>query len=52
MSGDGKAASRRDVTLGRRNPDAIEVVKGLAVGERVITSSYESFKDVERIDFN
>lgn len=52
MSQDGKAATRRDVTLGRRNPDAIEVVTGLAAGERVITSSYEGFKDVERIDFN
>jgi HlyD family secretion protein len=52
VSQDGKAASRRDVTLGRRNPEAIEVVSGLAAGERVITSSYDAFKDVERIDFN
>lgn len=52
MSGDGKSASRRNVTLGRRNPDAVEVVSGLSAGERVITSSYDGFKDVERIDFN
>jgi len=52
VSGDGKTASRRDVTLGRRNPEAVEVISGLAAGERVITSSYQSFKDVERIDLN
>ncbi|HVY88460.1 MAG TPA: HlyD family efflux transporter periplasmic adaptor subunit [Hyphomonadaceae bacterium] len=52
MSSDGKQAIKRKVTLGRRNPEAIEVVSGLAPGERVITSSYDGFKDVERIDFN
>ena len=52
VSGDGGAASRRNVTLGRRNPEAVEVVSGLAAGERVITSSYQSFRDVERIDLN
>src|SRR6201999_4577251 len=29
---DGAAASRRDVKLGRRNPEAIEVVSGLVQG--------------------
>jgi HlyD family secretion protein len=52
MSADGKSAARREVTLGRRNPDAVEVVSGLRPGDRVITSSYEAFKDVERLDFN
>jgi HlyD family secretion protein len=52
VSGDGGTASRRNVTLGRRNPETVEVVSGLAPGERVITSSYQSFKDVERIDLN
>ncbi len=52
VSGDGRSASRRDVTLGRRNPETVEVVAGLAPGERVITSSYQSFKDVERVDLN
>lgn len=50
VSGDGGSASRRDVTLGRRNPETVEVVAGLSPGERVITSSYQSFKDVERVD--
>lgn len=52
MSSDSRQAVRRSVTLGRRNPEAIEVVSGLSPGERVITSSYDGFKDVERIDFN
>jgi HlyD family secretion protein len=52
VSGDGATASRRDVTLGRRNPEAVEVIAGLGPGDRVITSSYQSFKDAERIDLN
>lgn len=51
-SPDGASAVRRDVTLGRRNPEFVEVLSGLSPGERVITSSYQSFQDVERIDFN
>jgi HlyD family secretion protein len=51
-SPDGASATRRDVTLGRRNPEFVEVLSGLSPGERVITSSYQSFQDVERIDFN
>jgi HlyD family secretion protein len=52
VSGDGRSAIRRDVTLGRRNPEAVEVVAGLAADERVITSSYQTFKEVDRIDLN
>lgn len=52
VSTNGSSASRRNVTLGRRNPEAVEVVAGLNAGERVITSSYQSFKDVDRIDLN
>ncbi|RYG34420.1 MAG: HlyD family efflux transporter periplasmic adaptor subunit [Burkholderiales bacterium] len=52
VSPNGSSASRRNVTLGRRNPEAVEVVAGLNAGERVITSSYQSFKDVDRIDLN
>jgi HlyD family secretion protein len=52
VSSDGSTAIRRDVTLGRRNPEFVEVLAGLSEGERVITSSYQAFQDVERIDFN
>lgn len=46
------SAEKRSVTLGRRTPEAIEVVSGLSAGERVITSSYASFKDIERVDLH
>jgi HlyD family secretion protein len=52
VSPDGSTATRRDVTLGRRNPEYVEVLAGLAQGERVITSSYQAYRDIERIDFN
>jgi HlyD family secretion protein len=47
----GEHAKRRDVRFGRRNPDGIEIVEGLREGERVITSSYASFLDVDRLQF-
>ena len=41
---DGKAV-RREVSFGAQNDSQVEVKSGLAAGERVITSSYEAFKD-------
>jgi HlyD family secretion protein len=49
---DGSYATRRNVRLGRRNPQNIEVLDGLAPGERVILSSYGDFKEVNRIEFD
>ena len=46
---DQQAARRRDVRLGRRNTNAIEVLGGLEPGERVVVSSYASFQDIERL---
>src|SRR5690242_6560210 len=37
----GNVAERRPVHFGRRNPEQIEVMSGLAEGERIITSGYE-----------
>lgn len=48
----GAFAEPRDVRFGRRNPDGIEVVSGLAEGERVVTSGYERFLDVDRVQFS
>ncbi|HEU4620058.1 MAG TPA: efflux RND transporter periplasmic adaptor subunit [Gammaproteobacteria bacterium] len=45
----GSYAERRDVRFGRRNPEGIEVLEGLHEGDRVITSSYESLEDFDRI---
>ncbi|HTE43087.1 MAG TPA: HlyD family efflux transporter periplasmic adaptor subunit [Steroidobacteraceae bacterium] len=46
----GSLAERRPVKLGRRNPESVEVLEGLAADDRVITSSYESLKDFTRIE--
>lgn len=47
----GKKASKRKITLGRKNPEFFEVLEGLQVGEQVITSSYENFGDNEVLEF-
>lgn len=43
---DGRAY-RRDIRLGRQNPEYFEVQSGLEPGEKVITSSYDTFGDNE-----
>jgi HlyD family secretion protein len=40
-------AYRREIRLGRQNPDYFEVQFGLEPGEQVITSSYDTFGDNE-----
>jgi len=42
-------ATRRDVELGRRNSNNIEVVAGLTDGDEVIISSYSNFITVDRL---
>jgi HlyD family secretion protein len=42
-------ANRRDVELGRRNSNNIEVVAGLTDGDEVIISSYSNFITVDRL---
>ena len=39
----GEKAYRRDIRIGRQNPQYYEVLEGLSAGEQVITSSYENF---------
>jgi len=48
---DGKRAAKRNITLGRKNPEYFEVLEGLQPGEKVITSSYENFGDNEVLEF-
>ena len=47
----GGRATRRNVRLGRRNPDFVEVVDGLKPGEKVVVSGYEAFQKMDRIEF-
>ena len=42
-------AEKRPVRLGRRNAEVIEVIGGLAPGDRVITSAYTGFADKDRL---
>lgn len=42
---DGTQAVRQQVQLGRQNPEYFEVLSGLEPGDKVITSSYETFGD-------
>jgi Membrane-fusion protein len=48
LNADGSKAIKRNITLGRKNPQFFEVLSGLEPGEDVITSSYQNFgeKDV------
>ena len=45
----GDVAIKRRIRLGRQNPDYFEVLEGLEPGEKVITSSYESFGNMDRL---
>lgn len=50
ITGEGKAV-RREIRIGRQNPQYYEVLEGLAPGEKVITSGYDSFGDNEVLVF-
>ncbi len=47
VSKDGSKATRREIRIGRQNPQYYEVLEGLEPGEKVITSGYDSFGDNE-----
>ncbi len=47
----GNRAVKRNITLGRKNPQFFEVLSGLEPGEQVITSSYENFGDKDVLVF-
>src|SRR3990172_1362296 len=48
----GATAGKREITLGRRNPEYFEVLEGLREGQQVITSEYAAYAQMERIKFN
>jgi HlyD family secretion protein len=51
VEGSGRRAVKRNITLGRRNPEFFEVIDGLKAGEKVITSSYENYGKNEVLEF-
>ncbi|WP_344977443.1 efflux RND transporter periplasmic adaptor subunit [Compostibacter hankyongensis] len=50
LSKDGQTAYKTDIQLGRQNPDYYEVLQGLQPGDRVVTSSYENYGDVQELN--
>ncbi|MBS1522803.1 MAG: HlyD family efflux transporter periplasmic adaptor subunit [Bacteroidetes bacterium] len=49
VSDDGKTAYKVDIQLNRANPDYYEVIRGLKPGDKVITSSYETYGDIQEL---
>ncbi|AQR75756.1 efflux transporter periplasmic adaptor subunit [Sphingomonas sp. LM7] len=49
---DGGSAVKRNVRLGRRNAEFIEVLEGLQAGEKVLTSPYTGYTDKTRLDLS
>lgn len=49
VSNDGQTAYKVDVQLGRQNPDYYEVVGGLQPGDKVVTSSYENYNNMQEL---
>jgi HlyD family secretion protein len=44
-------ATRRDISIGRKNPKYYEVLEGLQPGEKVIISGYDTFGKNEKLAF-
>ena len=51
VSPDGDKAVKREIRIGRQNPQYYEVLEGLEPGEKVITSGYDNFGDNEVLVF-
>jgi len=49
VSADGKTAYRTALQLGRVSIDTYEVLSGLKPGDRVITSSYDNYGNIEEL---
>ena len=51
VSPSGDKAVKREIRIGRQNPQYYEVIEGLEPGEKVITSGYDNFGDNEVLVF-
>ena len=49
---DGSKAYKREIRIGRQNPQYYEVLEGLQPGEKVITSGYDNFGDNDCLVLN
>jgi len=50
LDGDARTAHRRNIKVGRRSTEQVEVLSGLRSGEHAITSDYTAYERIERID--
>ncbi len=50
LSSDNSIATRRQIKLGQKNNRYVEVLEGLQSGEKVVTSSYSSFMEVDQLN--
>ncbi|HEX8563687.1 MAG TPA: efflux RND transporter periplasmic adaptor subunit [Flavobacterium sp.] len=48
----GDKAAKTAIKVGRENPHFYEVISGLKPGDRVVTSSYQDYKDIEVLNLN
>jgi HlyD family secretion protein len=49
VADNGKTAYKVDIQLGRQNPDYYEVLEGLKPGDKVVTSSYENYGNMQEL---
>src|SRR6185295_4495370 len=49
VSADGKRAYKVNIQLGMKSTDYYEVLQGLSPGDKVITSSYENYGNIEEL---
>jgi len=52
LSEDGETAYKTSVSLGSQNTEYYEILEGLQPGDKVITSSYSNFGDVDELIIN
>ena len=52
LDASGEKAYRREIRIGRQNPQYYEIIEGLQPGEKVITSSYDNFGENEVLILN
>jgi HlyD family secretion protein len=49
VSENGESAYKVDISLGSQNTEYYEVLSGLNVGDKVITSSYDNYGNIQEL---
>lgn len=49
VADNGKIAYKVDIKLGMQSPDYYQVLEGLKAGDKVVTSSYENYKNMQEL---